>query len=163
MMLRFRGLVPDDQAQLWHWLHISLWDPPPAPLRPITVLKEPRVRIYAENWGNPGDVGVVARLRELDIGACWMRCLAAGVGLASIDEVTPQLGIALLPEFQHKGHGRPLLLAGLQAAHDAGYAQVSLTVHPENPAIRTYLHCGFEKRAIRSSYHLMVATLRPAC
>ena len=27
-MLRFRPLVPEDQEQLWNWLHIALWDPP---------------------------------------------------------------------------------------------------------------------------------------
>jgi len=32
-------------------------------------------------------------------------------------------------------------------------------VHPENPAIRLYERCGFEKRGLRNTYHLMVAAL----
>ena len=59
-MTQFRPLISSDQEKLWHWLHIALWDPPPAGFRPKSVLDEPHVRIYAEEWGREGDVGVVA-------------------------------------------------------------------------------------------------------
>jgi ribosomal protein S18 acetylase RimI-like enzyme len=117
------------------------------------------VRIYAEDWGKPSDVGVVAQVDGSDAGACWLRLLPVGVGLASVDAATPQLGIALEPEFQHKGHGRPLMLEALGAAARAGYRQVSLTVHPENPAQYMYESCGFRKVERRNNYHLMVASV----
>jgi ribosomal protein S18 acetylase RimI-like enzyme len=158
-VLAFRPLVSSDQPQLWNWLHIALWDPPPAELRPIEVLQLPGVRIYAEGWGQPGDVGVVAQVDGVDAGACWMRLLPVGVGLASVDAQTPQLGIALLQQYQRRGFGRPLMEAALKAAGAAGYRQVSLTVHPQNPAIRMYESCGFRKVELRNSYHLMVAHL----
>jgi GNAT superfamily N-acetyltransferase len=158
-VLQFRPLVAGDQDKLWHWLHVALWDPPPAELRPIEALQVPGVRIYAEHWGKPSDVGVVAQVNGADVGACWMRLLPVGVGLASIDTQTPQLGIALEPQFQHKGHGRPLMLEALRVAGLAGYRQVSLTVHPENPAQRLYESCGFRKIERRNSYHLMVASV----
>jgi ribosomal protein S18 acetylase RimI-like enzyme len=156
-VISFRPLTAHDQAQLWNWLHIALWDPPPAALRPIEVLEIPGVRIYAEEWGRATDVGVVAQIDGVDAGACWARLLPVGVGLASIDAQTPQLGIALLPEYQHKGFGRPLMQAALRAAAQAGYKSVSLTVHPENPAQHMYESCGFRKIEVRNSYHLMVA------
>lgn len=155
-MLQFRSLMPEDQDKLWHWLHLALWDPPPAGLRPIEALQAPGVRIYAEGWGKPSDVGVVARVGKTDAGACWVRLLPAGVGLAWVDEQTPQLGIALEPEYQHKGFGRPLLQETLQAVAKAGYRQVSLTVHPDNPAQFMYESCGFRKVERRHAYHLMV-------
>jgi ribosomal protein S18 acetylase RimI-like enzyme len=158
-MLRFRPLTSDDQEELWNWLHVALWDPPPAGLRPREVLDAAPVRIYAENWGLPTDVGVVAEVDGVDAGACWMRLLPAGVGLAWVDEQTPQLGIALLAEFQHKGHGRPLMQAAIEAAQRAGYRRVSLTVHPQNPAIRMYESCGFRKSGLRNTYHLMIAEM----
>jgi ribosomal protein S18 acetylase RimI-like enzyme len=157
--VKLRPLVAADQDRLWHWLHIALWDPPPAPLRPKEVLQAPPVRIYAEDWGRPGDVGVVAEIDGLAVGACWMRLLPEGIGLASIDARTPQLGIALEPAFQRKGHGETLMRAALAAAKAHGYEQVSLTVHPRNPAIALYERCGFEKRDLRNTYHLMVARL----
>jgi ribosomal protein S18 acetylase RimI-like enzyme len=157
--IAFRALTSSDQSQLWNWLHFALWDPPPAGLRPIEALENPGVRIYAERWGQPTDVGVVAQVDGVDAGACWMRLLPVGVGLGSVDADTPQLGIALLPAFQHRGHGRPLMQSALNAARAAGYAQVSLTVHPENPARHLYASCGFRKIEVRNAYHLMVAGL----
>jgi GNAT superfamily N-acetyltransferase len=158
-MIEFRPLVAADQQRLWDWLHIALWDPPPAGPRPRQVLDSPHIRIYAEGWGRPSDVGVVARDDGQDAGACWMRLLAGGEGLASVNDATPQLGIALQPQFQHRGLGRPLMQAALDAARRAGYRQVSLTVHPLNPALRMYERCGFRMREVRNGYHLMVAAL----
>ena len=156
-MLHFRPLFPQDQSTLWDWLHIALWDPPPAPLRPREVLDDPGVRIYADDWGRPGDIGLVAVRNGADAGACWMRVLPEGVGLASVDAFTPQLGIGLWPAFQRQGIGQLLMQASLDAAWRAGHAQVALTVHPENPARRMYAACGFEEAGLRGSYHLMLA------
>lgn len=157
-MMEFRDLISSDQSVLWDWLHIALWDPPPAGLRPREVLDDPGVRIYAEDWGRPGDIGVVAVVDGSDAGACWMRVLPAGVGLASIDDATPQLGIALEPPYQRRGLGEPLMREALRRAWRAGLGRVSLTVHPENPAIPLYERCGFRKVEIRRGYHLMVAS-----
>ncbi|MGE5090172.1 MAG: N-acetyltransferase family protein [Candidatus Levyibacteriota bacterium] len=161
MKLRTRPLRPADQAVLWDLLHIALWDPPPAPLRPRAVLELPQVRIYAQDWGHPGDVGVAGELEGVDgpVGACWMRVVPGGQGLAWVDEHTPQLGIALFPPFQHRGLGRPLLLAALAAAKQSGHDQVALTVHPQNPAISLYQSCGFRKSGLRNTFHLMLAAL----
>jgi ribosomal protein S18 acetylase RimI-like enzyme len=74
-----------------------------------------------------------------------------------VDERTPQLGIALEAGFQGKGYGGKLLPAGLAAARSAGYRQVSLTVHPENPAIALYERCGFCTTGMRHGYRLMLA------
>jgi len=101
-MLRFRPLVAADQDRLWHWLQVALWDPPPA-LRPVEILQSPAVRIYVEDWGRETDCGVVAVVDGVDAGACWMRVLPHGTGLASVDAVAPQLGMALEPDYQHKG------------------------------------------------------------
>ncbi|MFN9677166.1 MAG: GNAT family N-acetyltransferase [Betaproteobacteria bacterium] len=156
-MLQLRPLVASDQHSLWHWLHIALWDPPPAPLRPIEILQHPGVRIFVEGWGGPTDVGVVAVVDGKDAGACWMRLVPERQGLAYIDDETPQLGIALEPEFQNRGLGKLMMKAALAAAWQHGYQKVSLTVHPENPARSMYQACGFKEAGLRSAYHLMIA------
>lgn len=140
-----RPLAASDQALLWDLLHVALWDPPPAPLRPREILDHPDVRIYADRWGGAGDVGVLGETQDgRPMGAAWMRLIRHGVGLAYVDDETPQLGIALFPEFQRQGHGEMLMRAALDAARVHGYRNVSLTVHPQNPAV---------------TYHLMTAAL----
>jgi ribosomal protein S18 acetylase RimI-like enzyme len=156
-----RALVAADQRLLWDLLHVALWDPPPAPLRPRAILDHPEVLIYAEGWGRPGDVGVVGVNDDgRPIGGAWMRLIRHGEGLAYVDDETPQLGIAVLPEFQRLGHGEVLMRAALDAARGHGYGQVSLTVHPQNPAIALYERCGFRKVEDRRTYHLMLAVFR---
>jgi ribosomal protein S18 acetylase RimI-like enzyme len=158
-MFTFRPLVPADQDRLWHWLHVALWDPPPAPLRPVEVLQSEGARIYAEDWGRDSDVGVVLQVDGVDAGACWMRLVPGRKGLGYVDDATPQLGIALEPEFQHRGFGRALMTRALVAAREHGYAQVSLTVHPQNPAQHMYAKCGFREVDRRNTYLLMVCAL----
>ena len=156
-MLQLRPLVASDQHSLWHWLHIALWDPPPAPLRPVEILQHPGVRIFVEGWGLPTDLGVVAVVDGKDAGACWMRLVPERQGLAYIDDETPQLGIALESEFQNRGFGKIMMKAALAAAWQHGYRKVSLTVHPDNPARSMYKDCGFKEAGLRGTYHLMVA------
>lgn len=158
--LRTRPLVAADQAVLWDLLHVALWDPPPAPLRPRSVLDDPRVRIYAECWGRANDVGVIGELASSGavVGACWMRVLHGGLGMAYVDDETPQLGIAVFRPFQHRGHGERLMREAIDAARTAGHRRVSLTVHPQNPAIALYRRCGFRDAGRRNTYHLMIAT-----
>jgi ribosomal protein S18 acetylase RimI-like enzyme len=146
---------------LWTWLHHSLWEPTPAPLRAREVLARPEVRIYAEDWGRPGDVGVVAEVDNRDVGGCWMRRFSAGVGHGYVDDETPQLAIALLPEFRRQGHGQTLLMTALHMAREAGYRRVSLCVHPENPAVTLYERGGFHACGERNGYLLMLTELAP--
>lgn len=162
-MMVLRPLAPADQDVLWELLHVALWDPPPAGLRPREVLQHPGVRIYAEDWGRPGDVGVIGEADRTGetIGACWMRLVKGNVGLGYVDDETPQLGIAVMPGFQRRGFGERLMRSALASAEAHGYRKVSLTVHPENPAIALYERCGFRKIGLRGTYHLMRSTLPP--
>jgi ribosomal protein S18 acetylase RimI-like enzyme len=158
--MRIRPITSADQPQLWELLHVALWDPPPAGLRPRSVLEHPDVRIYAESWGRKGDVGVVAVDEAGAVaGGAWMRVVPGGKGLAYVDAATPQLGIAVLPPHQRKGLGGTLLSAAIDAARDHGFPRVSLTVHPGNPAIALYEKQGFRKAGLRRTYHLMVREL----
>ena len=147
-MLRFRPLCRDDQDRLWHWLHIALWDPPPAGPRPLAILQSPGVRIYAEDWGRATDVGVVAVVDGRGVGACWMRLLPEGVGLAYVDEHTLQLGIALEPEFQRRGYGGRLLAAGLAAARSAAIGRCRSPCIPRTRPLRSMNAADFGRPGI---------------
>ncbi|GGC84531.1 GNAT family N-acetyltransferase [Undibacterium terreum] len=145
------------QQVLWDILHVSLWDPPPAPMRPREVLDLPGVAIYAAGWGRPTDVGVVAIDGEIVMGACWSRLLQTGLGF--VNEETPQLGIALFPEYQRKGWGTALMMHQLESLRGR-FPAVALTVHPQNQARLLYEKCGFVvQREVARGYLLMLAKL----
>jgi ribosomal protein S18 acetylase RimI-like enzyme len=162
MTLRIRPLAASDQDFLWDALHVALWDPPPAPLRPREVLEHPGVQIYAQGWGRETDIGVCGEIdgRADPVGACWMRLVPDRKGLAYVDDATPQLGIAVMPGHQQRGYGERLMRAALAAARQKGIAQVSLTVHERNPAVHLYEKCGFRHAGNPGpNYRLMVARL----
>ena len=94
----------------------------------------------------PGDTGCLAveRTENQLVGAAWLRLFSAqDPGYGFVDDRTPELSIAILPDYRAQGIGRHLLDALLQAARQS-FASVSLSVTPENPAVRLYRRLGFE-------------------
>lgn len=64
-------------------------------------------------------------------------------GFGYIDDFTPELGMAILPEYRGQGIGTTLLTRLVETAA-ASYEQISLSVARENPALRLYKRLGFE-------------------
>lgn len=124
-----REVEAADQPILWELLYEALWEPPTSPKRPRSVLSNPHVATYVQDWGsNETDLGFLALSPE---------------GGAFYDDKTPQLGIAVFPEFQGQGLGTSLFTRYLAAA-STRFPRVSLGVHPENhTAIRLYRRFGF--------------------
>ena len=101
---------------------------------------------YVRGWGRPGDAAVVALDGGFPVGAAWYRVFSADEpGYGFVDEQTPELSIAVVPSRRGKGHGERLLRALLEEAKRNGFEQISLSVEPENPALRLYERFGFEK------------------
>jgi ribosomal protein S18 acetylase RimI-like enzyme len=99
---------------------------------------------YVDNWGRPGDVAVIAHDTGNRVGAAWLRSFKAGEpGYGFVDEQTPELSIAVVPSQRSRGLGRELMDALLDDAREAGYAQVSLSVEKDSPAVGFYERYGF--------------------
>ena len=150
-MLVFRPILPVDQPHLPTWWSMSQWPEASAGLAVCTAL--------LDNWGSPFDLGLVAQCAGRDIGAGWLRLLPESTGLAFVDVFTPQLCMALLPGYRGRGLGRSLLDALRHSAVRQGYAQLSLAVHPDNPACRFYRQQGFRTVGLRQYHHVMLAPL----
>ncbi|HZQ64377.1 MAG TPA: GNAT family N-acetyltransferase [Gaiellaceae bacterium] len=115
---------------------------------------------YVAGWGRPGDTAVVAIDQFQPVGAAWYRLFtAAEPGYGFVDEQTPELTIAVVPSKRGKGLGRELLTKLLDDARGQGYAQVSLSVEPDNPALHLYERHGFEKVGERAGAWVMLALL----
>lgn len=121
-------------------------------------LRLPNVARYVEGWGRAGDLGFVAVADATGeaVGAVWSR-LSTGDdrGFAYLDDDTPELGIALLPEHRGRGVGTLLLTHYLEAAGTL-FPAVCLSVSPNNPAMRLYERLGFTTVDIRQDNHAVM-------
>ena len=128
---------------LYHAIHVSAGAAAP----PREVLDRPEIARYAAGWGRAGDLGVKALATDGEpVGAAWIRCLTADEpGYGYVDDRTPELGLAVLPEHRNRGIGTALLRELLAAAAAAGHRAVSLSVAQENPAVRLYARVGLSR------------------
>jgi len=107
---------------------------------------EGSVQRYVMNWGRPGDAAMIAYDETGNVGAAWYRLFKEKEpGYGFVDERTPELSIAVVPSRRGKGFGDELLSALLGQARKDGFTQISLSVEPDNPALRLYERHGFRK------------------
>jgi len=154
---KIREVEAADQPILWDLLYEALWDPPTCPRRPKSVLSNPHIAAYVQDWGSNGtDLGFLAISPEGSIaGGILSRLLLPPLqGGAFYDAHTPQLGIDVVPAFQKQGLGTALFTRYLAAA-STRFPRVSLGVHPENhTAIRLYRRFGFYQFATGNGGYL---------
>ena len=83
---------------------------------------------YVQNWGRPGDAGVIAFEGRNVYGAAWYRLFSADEpGFGFVDEETPELTVAVVPSRRGHGAGAELLDALLGSAREDGFARISLS------------------------------------
>ncbi len=156
-----RPADPSDEPFLREMLYQSLFVEEGCEPYPRDVLDHPHISRYVKGWGRAGDVGFIAVNSEnlQPIGAVWYR-LSDGddKGFAYVDDLTPELGVAVSPEHRGRGVGTALLEHLLKDARGKCPA-ISLSVSPNNPAIRLYERLGFETVEIRGTHPVMVVKL----
>jgi ribosomal protein S18 acetylase RimI-like enzyme len=115
----------------------------PGPL-PVGAAQMPRITRWLEDWGRPGDAGVVAWQDSERAGAAWCRVLGEVPVRDEAGRPLPELAIAVAPEHRDRGVGARLLDGLARAASDAGHTAIALTVNSRNPALRLYERHGFK-------------------
>jgi ribosomal protein S18 acetylase RimI-like enzyme len=139
-------LFPELEPFLREMLYHSLSVPPGGTPFDRDVVTRPEIAKYVEGWGRAGDRGLIAIHPDSNeaVGAVWVRLFQSGdKGYGYVDDRTPELGIAVLPEQRRLGVGSALLSRVLEIAGTV-YGAVSLSVSMENPARRLYERFGFQ-------------------
>ena len=141
-----RPLTQADEPLLLEMLYHAIYVPEGQALPKPGVLNAPEIARYVSDWGQAGDGGFFALDAEGKeaIGAAWIRLLRGdNKGFGYVDDATPELSVAVLPEYRGQGIGTALLTELLRIAsvhHDA----VSLSVDAGNPALRLHERLGFD-------------------
>ena len=119
------------------------------------------VALYVKAWGRRGDTAVIALDKGFPVGAAWYRLFEGQrPGYGFVDEGTPELAIAVVPNARGKGVGTALLAALLERARGDGYAGISLSVDRANAgAMELYERHGFRRVAEDADSVTMLAAL----
>jgi ribosomal protein S18 acetylase RimI-like enzyme len=145
MHFNFRLLYPSDESFLWEMLYMALYVPPGMPPFPRAILLEPDIACYVQGWGRPGDWGLMAKTRETNVGAIWLRqWFGEERGYGYVSPAIPELSIALLPEYRNKGFGTRMLKKVISMSQGS-FPGLSLSVVESSPARRLYERLGFQK------------------
>jgi GNAT superfamily N-acetyltransferase len=97
---------------------------------------------------------VVARRRcgsrcseqTLNLGAAWWRFFTADdAGYGFVDACIPELSVAVVKPARRRGIGQQLVGALVEHATGRALPALSLSVAPDNPAVRLYKRVGFEE------------------
>lgn len=145
MQALIRSVEQDDEPFLWQMLYYAAHMDEEGEVSPGAAQNNPGLRKYVQGWGNKGDVGVMA-LHPQDqrpLGAAWLRVLVEEKKMSQlIPAGTPELAIAVLPDYLGQGIGTQLIKHLLEAARQI-YPAVMLSVRANNPARYLYERAGF--------------------
>ena len=181
-----RPLSLDDIGLLPQFLYLAILVPGRDTQPPFSILEtDPELLHYWQGFGSrPGDIGVVALGSETEstpesesaaeseeiIGIAWGRLFPSSApGFGYLDDDTPEVGLAVLPDWRGKGVGTALLKALMNyyasdknAPNGVGYQRVSLSTAGSNViAQKLYRRLGFEIVSTDAEGDLkMVANLR---
>lgn len=148
-----RLIETTDEPFLWEMLYLALYVPPEDEPLPRNIILQPELAKYVENWQPDRDLGAISVLEtdRTPVGAAWLTLFnQSNPGYGYINERTPELTIAVLPEYRGRGIGTKLLTQLLSQAKNH-YYQVSLSVSLDNPALRLYRRLGFQAIAKHSN------------
>ncbi|MDD2394781.1 MAG: GNAT family N-acetyltransferase [Sphaerochaeta sp.] len=157
MQYNLRPLKQEEYSLLEDFLYDAIFVPVGEEALPRSVLLEPSIQNYYQDFGRAHDYCLVAEQEGKLLGAVWARVLSGPVkGYGYVDEHTPELAISVQNEFRGKGIGTALLRAMLDLLQRAGYGQTSLSVQKENPAADLYKRLGFTTLEEKDEDYLML-------
>jgi ribosomal protein S18 acetylase RimI-like enzyme len=124
---------------------------------------DPEFTKLLKDWGRNGDRAIIAEDYGVRLGAGWFRLWTGDChSYGFVDTTTPELAIAVRQDQRSKGLGRRLLEALVQTARADGFARLSLSVSPRNPARRLYESAGFRKVGESGTSWTLLLSLGPS-
>lgn len=159
-----RPIETEDVPFLWEMLYASLHTQAGDEPLESGIVHSPELSKYVEGWGREGDFGYIAvDTLGRRLGSITLRLYdEQNAGYGYVNAATPEMGMAVIEEARGKGLGTLLMQAALDEARQRGTQAVSLSVDPNNAAIRLYRRFGFEEIGMCGTSVTMLCRLHPA-
>ncbi|HWP97600.1 MAG TPA: GNAT family N-acetyltransferase [Syntrophomonadaceae bacterium] len=125
---------------------------------PWSIIHTPELKKYISEWSDDMDVGLIAIdiKNGKKIGAVWLKLLKdSNKGWGYISDTIPELSMAILPEYRGMGIGT-ILLEKIIEDNRQKYPQISLSVDPQNKAMKLYKKFGFRECGVAGTSVTMV-------
>ncbi|MCI5716771.1 MAG: GNAT family N-acetyltransferase [Alistipes sp.] len=156
--MNIRPIQRNEIPLLADFLYEAIYRSNGTPL-PRTVIQHPALWRYIDRFGTRRhDHCLVAEDGGTVVGAVWVRRMR---GYGHIDDYTPEMAVALYPQWRGQGVGTRLIDAMEQLLRRKGYAAVSLSVQRANPAVRLYERAGFTVAQANGEELVMVKKFLP--
>lgn len=137
-----REMFVNEHPLLADFLYEAIFQRDERNLLPKTIIQEPSLKIYIENFGSKEDDHCLcAEVNKKIVGAVWVRNIS---GFGNVGDNTPEFAISLFKKYRGHGIGTELMKQMLKLLKNKGYKKVSLAVQKENYALRMYHNVGFK-------------------
>ena len=144
--MNYREIDITEIKFLKEMLYEALFVPEGQPPLPLSILNEPKIFIYIDNWGrSPNDLAIVVELNNELIGAIWGRSFhPPKVGFGFINCETPKVCMAIRKSYRNKGIGTRLIEEIYNRYTEKEIQAISLSVDKLNRAMNLYKRSGFK-------------------
>jgi len=159
-MIEIREIKQDEREFLREMLYEAIYFADESKRLPKSIVHEPHLAKYIENFGRRGDFAFVLLDENVLVGAIWARLFAKSEkSYGFVDEETPEFSIAIREQLRNRGFGKQLLQRLFEKLKSQGFEKISLSVDKLNPAVRLYLRLGFEIIAEKGTAFTMLKKL----
>ena len=156
MDYKIREIRKNEYSVLSDFLYEAIFIPEGMDKPPKSIIEQPELQVYIEDFGKKDDWCFVAEIKEKIVGAVWVRIMD---DYGHIDDETPSFAISLYEEYRNMGIGTALMRDMLEFLKDKGYKRTSLSVQKVNYAVRMYQKVGFEVIDENEEEYIMVCRL----
>ena len=126
-----------------------------------SIIHHPQLEKYTYHWGKEHDLAFIAETKREKVGLIWTRLFTRkNPGFGYFDDSTPELGMAVKPDYRNKGIGCMLLIRFFREMEKRGYKKISLSVDKRNRAVNLYKRTGFQIVKENESDFIMVKHLK---
>ena len=159
-IIKIREIKKDEYEFLREMLYEAIYFPDENQKLPKSVVFEPHLSKYVDDFGRRGDLAFVLIVERKLVGAIWARLFSeTDKSYGFVDEETPEFSMAIKEVYRNKGFGHQLMMKLFEKLKTNGFEKVSLSVDKQNRAVNLYKKFGFETISEEGTAYTMLKRL----